>query len=420
MRSPLPLLALGAVSAVLTLALLCRRRSGRGASSASPGKIKSRRAKKRHNKKSEDSSDRAPVLEPGFASECYSARKVASTVTAKTVEWLVENAPALISPPREEAPATSAAAAEAAATAAAQATSAELANLPNLPSIAATAAAVAAAKPSRESAGVFAVLSVGCGDGELDLELIMALSNALAAAAPGAAPRNLHYVGLEPTVSDATAFTARIEEARQQGRLPSQVVAYVRQERFDDGPKQPAATREEEEVAQITTVFHSEAAFDLVVCAGTMSYFRDTPATVGRMLAQTKSGGRLLIVQPSSGVPELQGELMKMARGNEAHLCSAEQVKHLLSQFKLPPFSMSYVTATLSCTECLLRTPTGLQIISHCLECDVRRLCEHKMMRILKAFWRAATIDDDGSGCIEESHAVFLVDNKRTRPLGKK
>ena len=44
----------------------------------------------------------------------------------------------------------------------------------------------------------------------------------------------------------------------------------------------------------------------------------------------------------------------------------------------------------------LLRTPAGLQVISHCLECDVRRLCEHKMMRILKAFWQAAEIDDDG------------------------
>ena len=54
-----------------------------------------------------------------------------------------------------------------------QATSAELANLPNMPGIAATAAAVAAAKPSREATGAFMVLSVGCGDGELDLELIM-------------------------------------------------------------------------------------------------------------------------------------------------------------------------------------------------------------------------------------------------------
>ena len=77
---------------------------------------------------------------------------------------------------------------------------------------------------------------------------------------------------------------------------------------------------------------------------------------------------------------------------------------------------MVSVAARLHCTDCLLRTPAGLQVISHCLECDVRRLCEHKMMRILKAFWQAAEIDDDGGGVIEERHAVFLVD----KPLGKK
>lgn len=100
----------------------------------------------------------------------------------------------------------------------------------------------------------------------------------------------------------------------------------MRQESFDDRPKQPAATRDE--ATQGATIFHSEAAFDLVrrhlacgprehpnsaaavvvatkaapdaaprarpappqvVCAGTMSYFRDAHATVGRMLAQAES-----------------------------------------------------------------------------------------------------------------------------------
>jgi hypothetical protein len=44
----------------------------------------------------------------------------------------------------------------------------------------------------------------------------------------------------------------------------------------------------------------------------------------------------------------------------------------------------------------------------------------HRVRALPQAFWRAATIDDDGSGCIDESLAVFLVDNKRARPLGKK
>ena len=60
--------------------------------------------------------------------------------------------------------------------------------------------------------------------------------------------------------------------------------------------------------------------------------------------------------------------------------------------------------------------PSLAQVISSCLGCDVRKLCEPKMMRILKAFWHAAEIDDDGGGYIDERHAVFVVD----KPLGKK
>ena len=46
----------------------------------------------------------------------------------------------------------------------------------------------------------------------------------------------------------------------------------------------------------------------------------------------------------------------------------------------------------------------------------MRRLCEHKMMRILKAFWHLVDIDEDGAGFIDERLAIFLVD----KPLGKK
>merc|ERR1719502_803786 len=107
-----------------------------------------------------------------------------------------------------------------------------------MPALAAAAAGVAAAKPAREPQGAFMVLSVGCGDGELDLELLTTLSAALAAATPeGGTPRQLHYVGLEPNGADAAAFTSRIAEARVAGRLGS-VVAYVLEEAFDE--KAPA------------------------------------------------------------------------------------------------------------------------------------------------------------------------------------
>ena len=122
-------------------------------------------------------------------------------------------------------------------------------------------------------------------------------------------------------------------------------------------------------------------------------------------------------MQPARGVPELQGQLMKLACGHEAGLLAADEVKRQLAQLKLPPYTMELVAARLHCGDCLARTAVGVQILSSCLGGDVRRLCEPKVMRVLKAFWHAAEIDDDGGApYIDEAHAVFVVD----KPLGKK
>ena len=339
------------------------------------------KGKRRHGKKSEygESKEKfAPPLEPAFASECYAALKHASTATEAIAAWVVEHCALLVAPPREESHATSAAAAaEAQAQAQAQATSAELASLPGMPALAAIAASSAAAKPTREPQGAFMVLSVGCGDGELDLELLIALSSALAAAAPeGCAPRGLHYVGLEPNGADAAAFTARLDEARGAGRLPSGVVAYVLEEAFDSkAPSQRAAASAAASVdgatasadgsngsADARRYFGSKHQFDLVVAAGVLASFRDTHTALQRLLASTRSGGRMLVVQPARGVPELQAQLMKMACGNESALLAADEVKRQLAQLKLPPYTMELVPARLHCSDCLTRNAAGLQV----------------------------------------------------------
>ena len=340
------------------------------------------KGKRRHAKKSEDGAGKekfAPPLEPAFASECYAALKHASTATEAIAAWVVEHCQLLVAPPREESHSTSAAAAaEAQAQAQAQATSAELASMPGMPALAAIAASSAAAKPPREPAGAFMVLSVGCGDGELDLELLIALSAALAAAAPeGVAPRSLHYVGLEPNSADAAAFTARLDEARVAGRLPSGVVAYVLEEAFDSkAPSQRAAASSAPAAASAVDdsngsgsadaarrYFGSKHQFDLVVAAGVLASFSgNTHTALQRLLASTRAGGRMLVVQPAKGVPELQSQLMKLACGNEAALLAADEVKRQLAQLKLPPYTMELVPARLHCGDCLARNAAGLQV----------------------------------------------------------
>ena len=411
---------------LIGVALLARRRLSAKTYASSPR----RRHKQKHRRggRKNEELELALALEPAFAAECYAARKAASTSTAVTLEWITANVHVLVAPPTPVLDAT-AAALSPPPPPLPQALNAELA----LAGVAAAALDAEAAKP-----GTFTVLSVGCGDGELDQHLILALQEAAGSAggdgATHARPKvtKLHYVGLEPCRPDAAAFRARIDAARAAGRLGPNAVAYVLEEAFEDRLRQPDEHRPD------TPVFRSRTQFDLVVVANALNYFRDphaalqvrararaTPsravsptccaAVAQRLVAQTKSGGRLLLVHPAArGVAEIQAELMRV-KGSEEHMCHADELKRLLSLLRLQ-CATTHLHARLNVSESLARSSTGVQILSSILECDLRRLCERKMMRLLKTCWRLASIDEDGSAHVDETVAVFVVD----KPLSRK
>ncbi len=417
---------------LISVALLARRRLGAKIAASSPR----RRHKQKHRRggRKNEELELALALEPAFAAECYAARKAASTSTAATLEWIAANVHALVAPPTPVLDAAAAALSPPPPPPPPPARNAELATLPGLAGVAAAALDAEAAKP-----GTFTVLSVGCGDGELDQHLILALQEAAGSAggdgAAHARPKvtKLHYVGLEPCRPDAAAFRARIDAARAAGRLGPNAVAYVLEEAFEDRLRQPDEHRPD------SPVFRSRTQFDLVVVANALNYFRDphaalqvrararaapsraasltcAAAAAQRLVAQTKSGGRLLLVHPAArGVAEIQAELMRVVKGSEEHMCHADELKRLLSLLRLQ-CATTHLHARLNVSESLARSSTGVQILSSILECDLRRLCERKMMRLLKTCWRLASIDEDGSAHVDETVAVFVVD----KPLSRK
>mmetsp|Transcript_12046 Transcript_12046/g.27927 ORF Transcript_12046/g.27927 Transcript_12046/m.27927 type:complete len:429 (-) Transcript_12046:350-1636(-) len=421
-RTELPKLLVPVGSLFLVCAVLVRRTlRAKMESQTSPRKQKK---PKRRAKRAEEL-EFAPPLEPAFAAECYAARKAASSMTASISTWLQLHAKRVMG--NATAPPL---------------VSAELSSLPSLSGLAAAAVdAAAAAKPV-----VFSVLSVGCGDGELDLELIAACNAALAetATGPGLVPR-LHYVGLEPNRVDAAHFRARIQAAE----LPAETVAYVLEEAFEAKLPKPPAEHEQLEPGALELLeeleppatpaappptptprqqqqhgaaadgagsFRSKSQFDLVMVANVLPYFRDLHGTLQRLLSHTRNGGRLLLINPGTkGAAELQVEQMRVVKGSETHMCQPDEIKRLLSQLRLQ-YQLSVVESRLNATECLARSATGLQILSHCLESDVRRLCERKMMKLLKVCWRLTEIEEDGMAFFEESAAIFIVE----KPHGKK
>ena len=78
---------------------------------------------------------------------------------------------------------------------------------------------------------------------------------------------------------------------------------------------------------------------------------------------------------------------------------------------------LEMLESRLDCTECLARSPTGVAILSHCLDADLRRLCEPKMLRLLQSLWRLATIGEHGAH-VEETTAIFLLSKPRAGSAG--
>ena len=471
------------VGSLLLLGAARRFTARRSSKSDSPSKKKPRK----RSKSKKEELELAPPMEAGYAAECYAARKAASTMTAATIEWISHHALRLVIPVKDESPLgglesqpAPPAAPSAELSSLAGGLSGGLSAITSAAVDAAAAAAAAASKPP-----VFSVLSVGCGDGEVDIDLIKALSRALAESAGGA---KLHYVGLEPNHAHAQRFRARLAEARESDEISSDVVAYLLEEAYEDrlpkeGAKEGAKELPKEEAKRsspsrsppksghkggsdghanghanghnssngqgssrghsnghasngkenskvgnskgvgggggesVAPGFRSKTQFDLVVLSQVMGCFREPQAALQRVLSQTRPGGRLLLVQPASrGVPELQKEAMRLARGSDSNgTYEIDELKRMLAQQRLP-YTLDLIDSRLNSSECLARSSVGVQILSHCLECDLRRLCEKKMMRVLKSCWRLSLLDDDGQGYLDETAAVFVVE----KPLGRK
>ena len=194
--------------------------TGRTAKARSRVRRASRRARRRRLR---GDLELAPLLRGTYATECHAARRAASGSAQLVISWFEKNAERLAGLTGRAGGSTAAEPASPFGGLAASAVDVALA-------ASARGAAAAAARPP------LSVLGVGCGDGEVDLRLMLALRSALTRARPGAA--RLRYVALEPNGAAAELFRARLELARSTGALggPEETSALILEERFDERP----------------------------------------------------------------------------------------------------------------------------------------------------------------------------------------
>ncbi|NEO51906.1 MAG: methyltransferase domain-containing protein [Okeania sp. SIO3B5] len=278
----------------------------------------------------------APPLDDEFYAESYELRKAASTMTVAAIEWFRNNVTELLE---------------------------------------------GSYSPSQKD-DTFSVLSIGSGEGDIDIEIIQSLI-------PRLNPqwKQLKYVALEPNPIHSRRFLERLDRVS----LGPNVEVSVRDEYFEPDR------------------FEKEQKYDLVLLTHVLYYFDKPYEAIQRALKQTKEGGRVVIVhQTATGIPQIQREFMLEAKGNQNEMFTAEDIRNLLDT-QSHPHQYHHVDARLDVTECLQGLETGVKIMSFCMECDLRQLQETKFFKILQGFWRLAEIEDSGKAFINEPIGVFVL-----------
>jgi aromatic-L-amino-acid decarboxylase len=224
-----------------------------------------------------------------------------------------------------------------------------------LVSLALEAAAVASAqrRPVR-------ILSIGCGDGDLDFAVLHHLSGSC----------DVEYLGLEVNETSAQIFQESVDGWRDQfvGNLSFEI-------RFGSAERLPDAG----------------SGFDLVLMSHVLYYFQDPVSLIWNYLQKIcRIDGKVVIVHSAwGGIPELMADVP----GLQPFLF-AENIRDSLASVGLR-VQCEILASELDATEILDQTIRGRQILGFCIERDVDRLPDETWKRLLKSLWSRCEIRDD-------------------------
>lgn len=278
----------------------------------------------------------APALNEQLYAESYELRKAASTMTQASIEWFKQN----------------------------------------------LATVLMQSRPALGNDETLSVLSIGSGEGDIDLEIINSLTPNL-----DHPWKRLQYVALEPNPIHRDRFLQRLHHTAGSDTID----VSVRGDYFD--PNQPIMPEQ----------------YDLVLLTHVLYYFDDPSQAIRHALAHTKPHGQVVIVhQAATGIPQIQRDHMLDIKGDENEMFTAEDIQSLLDHQSWP-YQLHPVDAQLDVTSCLQQLDKGVKIMSFCMECDLSQLQEAKFARVLQAFWRLAKINDRGEAFIREPLGLFVV-----------
>ena len=278
----------------------------------------------------------APELNDDFYAQSYELRKKASTMTDVTISWFQNNIQSLIKE----------------------------------------------TYPQSKQDDSFSVLSIGSGEGDIDMEIINSLLSNL-----NKQNKSLKYTAFEPNSQHYNRFLEKVNKASFGENI--EILIHNDCYEADD--------------------FKSKEQYDLVVLSHVLYYFNEPLDIIKNAINQTKENGKVVIVhQTATGIPEIQQEYMLEVKGDQDEMLTAEDIRNLL-EIESYQHQFHCIEAHLDVTQCLMRSQKGIQIMSFCMECDLRQLTEDKLTKIIKAFENLAEIEESQKALIKEPIGIFVL-----------
>ncbi len=231
-----------------------------------------------------------------------------------------------------------------------------------------------------------AILSVGSGEGDIDIEIIKAIQ-------PYLGSKKLKYDALEPNLRHYERFLDRINRMPLDASLSLAIYNVY----FDQ--------------------FSTNQQYDVVLLIHVLYYFDDPYQAIRQALRYTKPGGRVVIIhQSSTGIPEIQRKHMYKLKSNVDELFTTDDIKKSLDNGG-EQYRFFNIDAHLEVTECLKRSEVGLKIMSFCMECDLSQIDKLRLNLLAQSFSDLAVSRGNGKSFIYEPLGAFIVDNPKTKRL---
>lgn len=232
----------------------------------------------------------------------------------------------------------------------------------------------------------FKVLSVGAGPGDIDVSFLRELHETISQRFTNSW-KHVHYVALEPNPTYCERLRQRFAHARFD---PSTVRVTVHNDRFE-------------------SFEDTGNTYDIVLFAQVLYYFENVALALQRARYLTRSNGAILVFHLShTCIADIISEIIQPFTNEKMQVLNSTDVENVL-RLMAAPYHYQELDAGLDVSECLRLSKTGLNIMSFCVERDLRAVPAEQLACLANAFREKATLQPNGRFVLKDPVGIFTV-----------